>query len=100
MPTRNINLTDRYDRFVTQQIKSGRFQNASEVMRAGLQLLESEMRENEVKLRALQTMARESYKNAREGNGTKISRRSQLQDFVAQIGRQVSKTAKRRSKGA
>ena len=32
MPTRNINLTERYDRFVEDQIAEGRYQNASEVL--------------------------------------------------------------------
>ena len=31
---------DRYDAFITQQIKLGRFNNASEVVRAGLRMLE------------------------------------------------------------
>lgn len=31
---------DRYDAFITQQIKAGRFNNASEVVRAGLRMLE------------------------------------------------------------
>ena len=33
MPTRNVNLTDHYDHFVESLIASGRFKNASEVMR-------------------------------------------------------------------
>ena len=36
MPTRNINLTDKLDRFVATKVKSGRYENASEVVRAGL----------------------------------------------------------------
>jgi L-amino acid N-acyltransferase YncA len=34
MPKRNINLTDHFDRFVVQQISSGRYGNASEIVRA------------------------------------------------------------------
>jgi len=40
MPTRNINLTDHFDRFVQRQIDIGQYKNASEVLRAGLRLLE------------------------------------------------------------
>src|SRR5713101_4044314 len=36
MPTRNINLTPGLDRFVATKVKSGRYENASEVVRAGL----------------------------------------------------------------
>jgi len=40
MPTRNVNLTDYYDQFVEELIMSGKYSNASEVMRAGLRLQE------------------------------------------------------------
>ena len=42
MPTRNVNLTEELDRFVAIKVKSGRFENASEVVRAGLRTLERE----------------------------------------------------------
>lgn len=53
MPTRNINLTEHYDRFIQEQLESGRFQNASEVMRAGLSLLEQKQREDALKIEYL-----------------------------------------------
>lgn len=45
MPIRvakNVSITPELDRFITAQIASGRYQNASEVMRAALRLLERE----------------------------------------------------------
>jgi antitoxin ParD1/3/4 len=54
MPTRNVNLTTALDRFVATKVKSGRYENASEVVRAGLRRLEREEREFEAKLAALQ----------------------------------------------
>lgn len=53
MPTRNVNLTDELDRFVATKVKSGRYENASEVVRAGLRTLDREEREYEAKLRTL-----------------------------------------------
>ena len=53
MPTRNVNLTDALDRFVATKVKSGRYENASEVVRAGLRTLEREERRYEAKLAAL-----------------------------------------------
>lgn len=53
MPTRNVNLTDELDRFVAQKVKSGRYENASEVVRAGLRTLEREELAYEAKLTAL-----------------------------------------------
>ncbi len=53
MPTRNVNLTHELDHFVATKVKSGRYENASEVVRAGLRTLEREERQYEVKLAAL-----------------------------------------------
>lgn len=53
MPTRNVNLTDELDRFVASRVESGQYANASEVMRAGLRLLERDEREYEEKMAAL-----------------------------------------------
>ena len=40
MPTRNVNLTEHLDTFIETGVASGRFSNASEVVREGLRLLE------------------------------------------------------------
>ena len=42
MPTRNIVLTEQQSAFVDALVADGRFQNASEALRAGLRLLEKE----------------------------------------------------------
>jgi antitoxin ParD1/3/4 len=55
MPTRNVNLTDELDGFVLAKVGSGRYENASEVVRAALRTLEREERRFEAKLTALQT---------------------------------------------
>lgn len=47
MPTRNVNLTDELDRFVATRIENGRYESASEVVRAALRTLEREEREYE-----------------------------------------------------
>lgn len=53
MPTRNINLTPEMDKYVTTRIESGRYANASEVLRAGLRALEEDEAEDKAKLEAL-----------------------------------------------
>jgi antitoxin ParD1/3/4 len=53
MPTRNVNLTDELDRFVLKKVRSGRFENASEVVRAALRTLEREELQFKVKLATL-----------------------------------------------
>ena len=42
MPARNVNLTDHFDRLIDARDDSGRFSNASEVVRAGLELRDLE----------------------------------------------------------
>ena len=53
MPTRNVNLTQELDRFVLARVETGRFENASEVVRAALRSMEREERLYEAKLKAL-----------------------------------------------
>src|SRR6266487_3486981 len=53
MPTGNVNLTDELDRFVAKKVKTGRYENASEVVRAGLRTLEREEQQYEAKIAAL-----------------------------------------------
>ena len=53
MPTRNINLTEHFDHFVERQVSSGRYSNASEIVREALRLLEEQDQERQAKLKAL-----------------------------------------------
>lgn len=43
MPTRNVVLTDQQENFVGELVDAGRYQNASEVLREGLRLLEDQI---------------------------------------------------------
>jgi antitoxin ParD1/3/4 len=54
MPTRNVNLTEELDSFVAARVASGRYANASEVMRAALRALERDEQAFEEKMAALQ----------------------------------------------
>ncbi len=53
MPTRNVVLTDNQDEMINQLVETGRYQNASEVLRAGLRLVESNEAEHAAKLTVL-----------------------------------------------
>lgn len=57
MPTRNVVLTDRQTRFIGNLVKSGRYQNASEVLREGIRLVERQEAENGARLKALREAA-------------------------------------------
>lgn len=52
MPT-SVALSSHFESFIRQQVDSGRFNNASEVVRAGLSLLEDQETRHAAKLNAL-----------------------------------------------
>lgn len=58
MPTRNVVLTDHQASVVEQLVSSGRYQNASEVLRDGLRLIEQRDAEDAARLEGLRTAVR------------------------------------------
>lgn len=58
MPTRNVVLTDRQAELVERLVAEGRYQNASEVMREGLRLIEDKEEQAKARLKALREAAR------------------------------------------
>lgn len=63
MATRNVVLTDHQNALIDDLVASGRYQNASEAMRAGLRLLEVE----EEAVKALRERLTESIRQAEAG---------------------------------
>ena len=53
MPTRNVVLSDHQASMIARLVGSGRYQNASEVMREGLRLVEQKEEEHEIRLKAM-----------------------------------------------
>jgi len=53
VPTRNIVLTDRQTALIDRLVTSGRYQNASEVLREGLRMIERRDVEDRARLAAL-----------------------------------------------
>ena len=58
MPTRNIVLTDSQAELIERLVNEGRYQNASEVMREGLRLVEDKEERAKAHLKALREAAR------------------------------------------
>lgn len=63
MPTRNVVLTDSQTDLIERLIADGRYQNASEALRAGLRLLERE----EAEMTALRDRLAVGLEEARSG---------------------------------
>ena len=58
MPTRNVVLTAYQAELIEQLVASGRYQNASEVLRDGLRLVEGRDAEDKARLKSLREAAR------------------------------------------
>jgi antitoxin ParD1/3/4 len=95
MPTRNVNLTDHFDEFIEEEIEAGRYRNASEVMRAGLRLLEQSTQEEREKLALLRSLANEAFGQLDQGKGIELGSEQQLADFIGKIGRRAANDMKR-----
>lgn len=94
MPTRNINLSDRYDQFVDELVTSGRYSNASEVMRAGLRILEEQTHEENEKIKALRGIASKAFDELDHGQGIVMDSEEKLAEFIGRIGRRAAKSGK------
>jgi antitoxin ParD1/3/4 len=90
MPTRNVNLTEHLDRFIEAGITSGRFSNASEVVREGLRLLEQREQEDKAKLEWLRTAAKEGFDQLDRGEGIEFESMNDFDAYVDKIGKEVS----------
>jgi antitoxin ParD1/3/4 len=93
MPTRNVVLSEHQQQLVESLVQSGRYQNASEVLRDGLRLVEERDRRENAKLKALRQAARKGWADVSAGRYTDVAD-DELEDFVGQLGRRASQAAK------
>jgi antitoxin ParD1/3/4 len=85
MPTRNINLTERLDRFVETSVSAVRYQNASEVVRDALRLLEQRNEECALRLELLRAAVNEGEAALARGEYEDVVP-GDIGDFVAVLG--------------
>ena len=90
MPTRNVNLTEHLDRFIEARVTSGRFSNASEVVREGLRLLEQREQEDKAKLKWLRAAAKEGFDAIERGEYVTLRSDREIEEFIREIGEEVS----------
>jgi antitoxin ParD1/3/4 len=95
MPTRNINLTARLDHFVERQVASGRYGNASEIVREALRLLEEQEQQRDAKLKALRQAAKQGFEEVDQGKGIVLHGKKAVSRFVAEIESEVRTKAAR-----
>jgi antitoxin ParD1/3/4 len=93
VPTRNVVLSDHHQSLVEALVQSGRYQNASEVLRDGLRLVEERERLEAAKLKMLKKAARLGWADISAGRYADVDD-EQLEDFVAHLGRRAARMAK------
>ena len=67
MPTRNVVITEHQEKLIGRLVESGRYQNASEVLREGLRLIEARDEAHAAKLQALRRDIDTAWREADRG---------------------------------
>ena len=93
MPTRNVVLSELQQQLVETLVQSGRYQNASEVLREGLRLIAERERREDAKLEALRQSARLGWADVSAGRYADVAD-EQLEDFIGQLGHRAAQAAK------
>lgn len=92
MPTRNVVLTDSQAKFVEQMVASGRYQNASEVLREGLRLVQAREAEQTAKLAALREAVAVGIADIEAGRYTEFGDAASLRAHMDGIRKRVLST--------
>lgn len=85
MATRNVVLSQHQHELVESLVASGQYQNASEVLREGLRLLERQQAENAAKIAVLREAADSGWADHEAGRYDDIAD-DNLDDFIGQLG--------------
>ena len=91
MPTRNINLTDHNEAYLAKAMESGRFKNASEIVRAGLRLLEFQGEQEQAKIEALRDAFKEGEDAYARGEYTTHENDADIDSFFDNLALEESR---------
>jgi antitoxin ParD1/3/4 len=95
MPTRNVVLTDHQADLVEKLVESGRYQNASEVLREGLRLVEQREAEDRAKLKALRDAAKVGLDDMAAGRYRSFDSKESLNDYLVGLAEEAIGRARR-----
>lgn len=85
MPTRNVVITDEQQETIDALVASGRYQNASEVLRAGLRMVEEHETLYAEKLRLLRSAAKAGFDEVDAGRYVEITDKADEDAFWAGV---------------
>jgi antitoxin ParD1/3/4 len=89
MPTRNVVLTDHQEKLIDSLVGSGRYQNASEVLREGLRLVEQREAEDAAKLRVLRKAAGVGFGALDRGEFKEFNSLDDLQAYLNAVSDKI-----------
>lgn len=87
MPTRNVVITDHQAALLERLVAEGRYQNASEVLREGLRLVEARETRHAAQLQALRDAVDLGEADIAAGRFTDIESSEDLAQFFDTLGR-------------
>lgn len=96
MATRNVVLTDHQEALISALVESGRYQNASEVLREGLRLLEQREAEEAAKLEALRAAVREGWESYERGEYRSFADADELDRYLRDLSARTIRGAKKK----
>lgn len=96
MPTRNIVLTERQEELIETLVGSGRYQNASEVLREGLRLIEQREAEDAAKLEALREAVRQGEASIAAGHFREFDSFDELDAHLDDLAAKAIRKSQRR----
>ena len=85
VPTRNVVITDHQQELIDSLVGAGRYQNASEVLRDGLRLVEQREAEDAAKLAALREASDKGWADIAAGRYIELPTDG-VSDYVHQLG--------------
>lgn len=85
MPSKTINLAEHDAARIQQYVELGRFNSASEVVSAGLQLLEERDREDQLKLERLRAEAQKGIDDLEAGRYTEVNSGEELDVYIGSV---------------
>ena len=100
MPTRNVVLTNYQASFVERLVSTGRYQNASEVLREGLRMVEQREAEDASRLEALRNAAKVGITDFEQGRYTSFETGAELRGHMASVSRLGAYLASKNVSGA
>jgi antitoxin ParD1/3/4 len=89
MPTRNVVLTEHQEQVIEELVGSGRYQNASEVLREGLRLVEQREAEDTAKLEALREAVQTGFDALDRGEFKEFESFDELETYLTGLSEKI-----------